>query len=94
MEFPASIEELKLAEIELEKQKADNEAEKVSSLKARVIELEQQAVAANAKLEVFESQKRDSELTINKLIEIEKANAFLKVEFGTGNYYPTYIIYL
>ena len=61
VEFPKSVEELEVAEVELKKQKASDEAEKVSSLKSRVLELEQQLVAANAKLDVFAEQNKKSE---------------------------------
>lgn len=55
-DFPTTAESLEQAKLETKARKEQEEAERVSNLKARVSELEQQLIAANAKIEVLEKQ--------------------------------------
>lgn len=71
VEFPQSIEELEKAQAEIKARKEQEEAEKVSNLKNRVSELEQQLVAASAKLEVLEKQSNEFTSQQRQLVELQ-----------------------
>ncbi|MBT48652.1 MAG: hypothetical protein CL491_00915 [Acinetobacter sp.] len=70
-DFPASAEALEQAKAETKARKEKEEAEKVSNLKARVSELEQQLVAASAKLEVLEKQSNEFTSQQRQLVELQ-----------------------
>ncbi|NDV93096.1 hypothetical protein GTH32_18160 [Alteromonas sp. 345S023] len=74
VEFPQSIEELEQAQAEIKARQEQEEAEKVSNLKLRISELEQQLIAANAKIEVMESQLGEFAAQQRQLIEVKTKN--------------------
>ena len=74
-DFPTSVEALEKAKAETKARKEQEEAEKVSNLKARVSELEQQLVAANAKLEIHEKQHGEFAAQQRQLIELQAQQA-------------------
>ncbi|MFT6691248.1 MAG: hypothetical protein ACJAXH_001773 [Colwellia sp.] len=77
-DFPTGIESLEKAQSDLKEQKLKDKADNVTELKATVLDLERQLIAANAKLKVFESQQNDSKEQQLKLVEIEKSSAVLQ----------------
>jgi hypothetical protein len=79
-DFPVDIESLEKAQSDLKEQKLKDKADNVQKLKDRILELEQQLVAANSKVEVFVSQQNDNKEQQLKVVEIEKASAILKSE--------------
>ena len=78
--FPASMELLEKAQSDLKERKLKDKADNIAELKDRIIELEQQLIASNAKVEVFESQQNESKEQQRKVVEVEKGNAVLKSE--------------
>lgn len=70
-DFPTTVENLEQAQLETKARKEREEAEKVSNLKLRVSELEQQLIAANAKIEVLEKQSGEFAAQQRQLIELQ-----------------------
>jgi len=80
MDFPGNKEDLEKAEEQHKLNDAKAKADNIKELKDRILELEQEIIAANAKLGVFESQHNDNKDQQLKLVEIEKSSAVLKSE--------------
>ena len=80
VEFPTSLEELEQAKSAIAQKKKVDEAEKVSSLKARVQELEQKLIAANAKIEAHDASKQDLATIVDSVAQLKAENAALSTK--------------
>jgi hypothetical protein len=69
-DFPVNIEELEKAQAGVSAQKAEVESNKVANMKAKIIELEQQLLAANAKLSVFENQTNEQLVIVKENVAL------------------------
>ena len=80
IDFPANAEELEQAKAAIAEKKKSDEAEKVSSLKARVLELEKELIAANAKIEVLNSNSQDLAAIVDSVTQLKAENAILSTK--------------
>lgn len=80
VEFPSSVEELEQAKSAIAEKKKADEAEKVSSLKARVLELEKELIAANAKIEALDTSKQDLAAIVDNVAQLKAENTTLNIK--------------
>jgi hypothetical protein len=76
--MPTSVDEHKQAEKSKRELSKKANVDNVDHWQEKYKEIEQQLIAANAKLEVFESQKNDNKDQQLRVVEIEKTSAVLK----------------
>jgi hypothetical protein len=79
--MPVSVDEHKLAIKEKIERKKKADKENVEHWQEKFKEIEEQLIAANAKLEVFSGQQNDNKEQQLKVVEIEKTSAVLKSKF-------------
>lgn len=80
VEFPSSLEELEQARSAIVQKKKADDAEKVSSLKARVLELEKELIAANAKIEALDASKQGLAAIVDSVTQLKAENAALSTK--------------